>query len=127
MNVNLSGPSNATISDNLGVGTINNDDVAPTVTLSINNASISEAAGTATVTATLSNSTYLPVTVNLAYTGTAIGGGTDYSVPGSSITIPAGSTTGTLVITAIDDNLVEPAETVIVDISSVTKDRKSVV
>ena len=49
----------------------------PTVTLSRNNASIAEAGGVCTLTATLSATSTQTVTVNLGYTGTAIQG-TDY-------------------------------------------------
>ena len=116
---NLTNASNATISDAQGVGTITNDDAAPTVTLSVNNAAIAENGGTATVTATLSSASSSDVTVTLGYTGTATGSGTDYT-GGTTITISAGNTTGTATITAVDDTTDEADETVIVDITGVT-------
>ena len=90
----------------------------PLVTLSIDNASIGEAGGVATVTATLSNIYFDPVTVNLAFSGTATNI-SDYTLSNTQIIIPPSSLTGTITITAQEDTLDEDDETVIVDISSV--------
>ena len=76
-----------------------------------------ENGGVATVTVTLSNKSYQDVTVNLGFSGTA--GGSDYIASSSSITINAGSTSGSITLTGIDDTDGEGDETVIVDISSV--------
>ena len=97
--------------------TITDDDAAPTVTLS-GGAAIAENAGTATITATLSATSALPVTVNLGYSGTATLTA-DYTRSDVAITIPAGSLTGTVTITGVDDALDETDETVIIDITSV--------
>lgn len=93
----------------------------PTVTLSVDNASISENGGSATVTATLSTASASSVTVTLGYTGTAAGGGTDYTAPSATITIAAGNTSGTATVTAAEDLLDETDETVIVGITGVTE------
>jgi len=122
--INLTNQSNASIFDARGIGTITNDDAAPTVTLSINNTSITEN-GTATVTATLSAVSSEDVTVTLGYTGTATGSGTDYTASAAAITIAAGSTTGTVTITAVNDTLDEADETVIIDITGVTNGTES--
>ncbi|MFA7206844.1 MAG: Calx-beta domain-containing protein, partial [Saccharofermentanales bacterium] len=114
--MDLSGAVNANISDSRGIGTITNDDAAPLVTLSVNNSSIAEAAGVATVTATLSATTIETVTVTLGFTGTATGGGVDYTASSSTITIAAGSLTGTATVTAVQDLMDEDDETVIIDI-----------
>ena len=98
--------------------TITDDDPAPTVTLSIDNDPIAEAAGVATVTATLDAPSGLEVTVDLGFSGTA--SGADYTESGTQIVIPAGETTGTVTITAVDDALDEADETVVVDITNVT-------
>jgi gliding motility-associated-like protein len=123
--VTISSPSAGTITDAIATGTITDDDAAPSVTLSINNATIAENAGAATVTATLSTASSFAVTIDLAYTGTAAGSGTDYTAPTVTINIPAGSTTGTSVITSVNDAIDESNETVIVDISSVTNGTES--
>jgi uncharacterized delta-60 repeat protein len=117
--VNITNVTGAAVSDGQGTGTITNDDSQPTVTLGVSGSPLAENGGAATITATLSNRSYQNVTVNMGYTGTATGGGTDYSAD-ASITINAGSTTGTATATAVQDILVEGQETIIVDITGVT-------
>ncbi|MBN2890387.1 MAG: hypothetical protein JXL97_00840, partial [Bacteroidales bacterium] len=99
--------------------TITDNEIAPNVTLSASPLTIAENGGTSTLTATLSSSTFEDVVVNLSYSGTATGSGTDYNVA-TSITITAGNTTGTTDITAVNDAVYEGNETVIVDIASVS-------
>ena len=91
----------------------------PSVTLSLSGSPLNENGGVATVTATLSATSSQPVTVNLSLTGTAIAN-TDYSASTNSIVIAPGSLTGAISVTAIDDNISENAETIIVDIDTVT-------
>ena len=105
--------------------TITDDDSAPTVTLSESGSPIAENGGVSTITATLSNPSTSAVTVDLGYGGTATGGGTDYTASGTQIIIGAGSTTGNVTITGDDDAIFEGAETVIVDITSVTNGTES--
>ncbi|NOX43742.1 MAG: DUF4347 domain-containing protein [Gammaproteobacteria bacterium] len=93
------------------------DDDAPSVSLSVSAAAIAEAAGTSTITATLNKVTFADVTVTLGYTGTATSV-TDYT-KFNTITILTGQTTGTAVLTAVQDALVEVDETIIVDITGV--------
>lgn len=88
------------------------------VTLSVDKSSITEDAGTAQVTASLSESTATPVTVNLSITGTATGNGTDYFTDSETITIAAGSLEGSITITAVQDTLKEGNESVNVAIAS---------
>ncbi|MGQ0622005.1 MAG: Calx-beta domain-containing protein [Panacagrimonas sp.] len=106
-NVGLPDAINVTIQDN---------DNPPTVSLSAAPASINEAAGVSTVTATLSAASGLPVTVNLGFAGTA--GAGDYVSNGSVIPIAAGSTIGTVTVTASQDLIDEANETVIASITS---------
>ncbi|MGQ0621856.1 MAG: beta strand repeat-containing protein [Panacagrimonas sp.] len=104
--------------------TITDNDAPPTVTLAASPLSIAEAAGVSTLTATLSATSSLPVTVNLAYTGTATNL-TDYTRSGVSISIPAGSLSGAVTVTAVQDTLDENDETVVVDIDSVVNGSES--
>ena len=98
--------------------TITDDDAAPTVSIAVAPASISENGGVSTVEATLSAVSGLDVTLDLTYTGTARG--TDYTASSNQITIPAGNPTGDVTITGDDDLIDEADETVLVDITSVT-------
>jgi VCBS repeat-containing protein len=88
------------------------------VTLTSSANSISEPTNSATLTATLDNTSSADVVVNLTYTGTATNA-TDYS-GATSITIFVGSLTGTTAITAIDDTDVELTETIIIDMGDVS-------
>ncbi|MDA0850802.1 MAG: S8 family serine peptidase [Proteobacteria bacterium] len=99
---------------------ITDNESAPTVTLASSSSTVAEDGGTSTLTATLSNATYADVSVVLGATGSATSG-TDYSYT-SSITIAAGSTTGTSVLTATADDIFDAAsdETAIISISSVS-------
>ncbi|WP_162844708.1 beta strand repeat-containing protein, partial [Roseivirga pacifica] len=93
----------------------------PTVTLSLVTSSKSESLTTANgITATLSNSYGANTVVNLAFSGSATGSGVDYSVSSTSITIGAGNTTNTIVLTNVPDALYEGNEEVDIDISTVT-------
>ncbi|TXE06930.1 MBG domain-containing protein [Algoriphagus aquimarinus] len=106
----------------VSLGTVNIDilNAEPSVTLSLSPTSRAENLVTAnTVTATLSNTFTSAVTVNLSFSGTATNT-TDYTRSGSSIVIPIGEITGTIVINNVNDGIYEGDETVIVDISSVT-------
>src|SRR5206468_8849307 len=122
--LNLSNPTNATLSGATGIGTILNDDTPPTVTLSLSGSPMAEAGGVATVTATLSRVYSQTVTVNLAFSGTATLT-SDYTRSGTSIVIPPGSTNGSITLTAVQDTLNEANETILVDISSVTNGTES--
>ena len=123
--VNLSGASNASIADSTALGTITDNDAIPKVTLSADKTSITEAVvnDEITVTVTLSNKSYQDVTVEFGLTGTAVDG-SDYSVtPTSSpvsIIIPAGSLSGAMTLTVLNDSFYEGNEPFSVEITSVT-------
>ena len=106
--------------------TILDDDepVMPDVTLTVDNASIDEAGGVATFTATLSESTTNAVTVDLSISGSA-SAGEDYTASATQIVIAGGQTSGSIVVTAVDDEVDEENETVIVDIAGVTGGNES--
>jgi predicted extracellular nuclease len=91
----------------------------PTVGLSLSPASFSEVGGSTVVTATLSAASTQAVTVNLTYTGSATSG-VDYTASSASISIAAGSTSGSVTINAVDDTAFEGDETVIVSLGTVT-------
>ncbi len=106
--------------------TITDDDepVVPDVTLAVDTATIAEAAGVATFTATLSATTTVPVTVDLDLSGSA-SQGDDYNASGTQIVIAPGATSGSVTVTAVQDELDEPDETVVVDIASVSGGNES--
>ncbi|MFO0800037.1 MAG: Calx-beta domain-containing protein [Gemmataceae bacterium] len=116
--LNLGGESNAVIAagTGTGTGTILNDDAEPTAVLS-GGGSVGESGGSATVAVSLSNPSYLPVTVTFALGGTATTA--DFVAPPASVTIPAGQLTAAVTITASADTADEPDETVTLAIGGV--------
>ena len=120
--ITLSNPSppNTELVTATAIGTIRNDEAPPpSVVLAIDAATIAEAAGAATVTATLSTAATQPVTVDLGFTGTATITD-DYTISASQIVIPVGATTGAVTIAAVQDAIDETDETITVDIVAVT-------
>jgi hypothetical protein len=104
--------------------TITDDDASGSVvTLSTGSSSVAEAAGTTTVTATLSAASASVITVNLSFSGTATVT-SDYTLA-TSISIPAGNTSASITLTAVQDASYEGNETVIIDIASVTNATES--
>ncbi|MFC7298174.1 Calx-beta domain-containing protein [Herminiimonas aquatilis] len=119
-NVNLTSPSNATISDNLGVGTITDNDAVPVIG-SITSPSVAEGGILVyTVSVTGTSSTGTTFTYNLG--GGSATAGTDYTATptftngvtlvGNVLTVPPGVTSFTISIPTGNDSLVEPDETV---------------
>ncbi len=95
--VNLSNPFQASFSDSQGIGTITDNDPAPT--LAVNDVSVSEGAGNAIFTVTLTGATALPIAVNyVTADGTAVSPG-DYSATSGTLTFnPSTATSQTLTI-----------------------------
>jgi glucose/arabinose dehydrogenase len=119
--VNLTSPANATISDNQGLGTINNDDAQPTI--SINDVSVTEGnAGTinAGFTVSLSNSSSQTITVNYASANNTATAGSDYVTASGTLTFTSGQTSQPVSVTVNGDTTFEPTETFNVDLSGAT-------
>ena len=100
------------------------DDDSPQVVTVTGGGALAEAAGTGTFTYTRSGGSAaaqaLALTVNIGRSGTATYGaactaGVDYmsSVTGTTVTITGGQSTVDVTVTACDDALIDPAETVI--------------
>lgn len=139
--LNSSGCTDCTITDNLAVGTIQNDDVQPTVQFSsatytngddiaLNRGKTDELAPqVATITVTRSGATGDAFTVNYATVtgGTATGGavcvpgsGVDYVSTSGNLSFAAGETSKTFDVTVCTDNLFEGSETVNLALTSPT-------
>lgn len=119
--VNLSSAANASITDNQGVGTINNDDSPPT--LSINDVAVTEGnSGTtsATFTATLSAPSALAVTVKYDTADGTATAGSDYQSSTGTLTFAPGETSKTVSVTVNGDTAFEPDETFFVNLSNPT-------
>ena len=119
--VNASNPVNATIADGQGLGTIQDDDAEPA--LSIDDVVVTEGdAGQKTASFTVSLSTASGKTVTTAFatsSGTATQG-VDFDSAGGTLTFDPGQTTKTIAVSINGDTDVEPDETYNVDLSSPT-------
>ncbi len=119
--VTLSSPSNATLGSNtIHTYTINDDDSAPTVAFNASSSNASESVTSANLSASLSTASSKTVTVEYSVTsGSATGGGTDYTLLGSgTLTFSAGDTLENVGLTIINDSLDENNETVSVTLSN---------
>ena len=122
--VDIDAVTNGTESGTQQVTGIIADDDMPSVTLSLSGSPFAENGGVATVSAALSMAAFMDVTIDLGFTGTATNG-VDYVPSGVQILIPAGTTSGSITLTGSDDALVEPDESVIVDIITVSNAQES--
>ena len=115
--VTLSRAANATIEDGDGAGTIEDGDDEPP-TLTIDDATVTEGPGAvAEFTVTLSAAATDAVTVDYATSDGTARAGLDYTSSSGALTIPAGTTSGTIRVSVLDDTIDEPDETFAVTLS----------
>ena len=117
--LNLSNPSNATISDGQGLGTITNDDGAPG--LSVNDVTVTEGdSGTqnATFTVTLAPASGQNVSVDYATADGTATAPADYAATSGTLTFAPGQTTKTVTVLVVGDTLDELDETYTVNLSN---------
>ena len=120
--ITLSNPTNATLGSNI-VHTviISDDDSPPVIDFNSTSSSGNESTSSKIITVDLSSTSGQDVTVDYAVTGSATGSGTDYTLANGTLTISAGSTSGTITIGSIvDDSFDEANETVILTLSNPT-------
>lgn len=120
-NVNLSSPSNSTIADSQGVGTITNDDMQPTI--AINDLSVNEgSSGTtnAEFTVSLSNASSQTITVNYATANDTATAGSDYASAAGTVTFTPGQTMRPLSVGILGDIFNEDSVAFRVNLSSPT-------
>ena len=96
-------------------------DLPPTVTLTVDDATGSEEnLDTAVMTVTRTGATEAPLVVSYSL-GNGTASSDDYALtpqPVGSLTIPAGATSASLIITPIDDDVAEPTETLTVTLDT---------
>ncbi len=118
VNLNLSAATGgATISDGLGVGTINNNDTAPA--FSVNNVAVTEG-GTLSFTVTKTGSTALSHNINYATANGTATAGSDYTAKSGTLAFTSGQTTKSVTVATIQDSTVESNETVNLNLSVAT-------
>jgi hypothetical protein len=99
----------------LAVQSCDTEDVLPGVTVELESETISEDNGSVVVTATSNGSVPEDISIPLQFSGSA-SINSDYSVSSDNILINNGSTTGSITISAIQDNEIENPEEIIIDL-----------
>ncbi len=118
-NVNLAAPLSATIADGQGIGTIQDDDALPIV--SIEAASLAEGhSGTKNLNfnVVLSEASGRSVTVQYATSSGTATAGSDYQTRTGTVTLLAGRLTQSITVPIIGDTLGELDETLLVTLSN---------
>lgn len=109
-------PGGTTVATTTSDGQFNVRAPFATVTVTASVPSTAEGSGTdAEFTLTRTDSAVAPLTVNVALSGTAENG-SDYTTIPATITIPAGQASVTIPIHAIDDNVAEATEEVVLTV-----------
>ncbi|RZT93407.1 putative secreted protein (Por secretion system target) [Ancylomarina subtilis] len=118
--VTLSNPVNSTLGTNtVHTYTINDNDALPTIAFNSTGSNGLESISSANLQVDLSCISGRDVLVDYAVTGTATGGGTDYTLANGTLTISAGAASDNITIASIiNDLLDENNETVIVTLSN---------
>ena len=94
-----------------GTGTIQDDDAAPSLNISVSSATISEGAGTATFVVTQSQVSEKTITVLFSTTDDSAIASEDYTaVSSATLTLPANSVSGSKTVTILDDSIDEPRQ-----------------
>ena len=116
--VNLSLPTNATIADAQGIGTIYDNEGPPSFV--VTDVSGAEASGTLTFSVMLTNANGSAVSVNYTTAdGTAVAG-SDYTAISGPLTFNPGQTSKPVAVSITDDSLAEDDETFTLNLSNAT-------
>ncbi|MGB7923587.1 MAG: Calx-beta domain-containing protein [Pyrinomonadaceae bacterium] len=118
--IDLDTPTNATILDGHGVGTIPNDDQQPTISIDDVTFNGTDSRGVFGFTVSLSNPSSSTVTVHYATSDDTAVAGQDYTATSGTLTFDPGDTMRTVAVTILADNINEPTETFFVDLDTPT-------
>lgn len=92
------------------------EDILPAVELSVDNVNLGENLQSVVLTATLNSNAIETINIPITFSGTATSA--DYATSATSITIGSGNNSGSLTLTSIQDQEIEGAETIIVNITN---------
>ncbi|HEY0430095.1 MAG TPA: Calx-beta domain-containing protein [Pyrinomonadaceae bacterium] len=118
--VNLSGATNAVISDAQGIGTIVNDDAGGAIQFSASTATVGEGAGGISLTVTRTGGAASGVSINFGTANGTATGGVDYTATSGTLTFAANETSKTIIVPILEDALVEGNENFTVNLTSPT-------
>ncbi|MHC4562515.1 MAG: Calx-beta domain-containing protein, partial [Planctomycetota bacterium] len=105
------------LGDARATGTIDDNDE---LTVSINDVTVTETAGNAVFTVSLSASSSFDTTVDYSTSDGTAAAGLDYTATSGTLTISAGDTTATITVPVLDDLVYEGSRTFSVDLSNPT-------
>ena len=111
-NSGLGGPMSVSVSTTINVAT------PPTV--SIDDLTVNEGAGTATFTVRLSAASGQTITVNYATADDSAVDGEDYATKSGTLTFAPGATTATFTVSILDDSIDEPDQGFFINLNSPT-------
>jgi gliding motility-associated-like protein len=110
---NVEGTGNETFSE--AIGPIQ---ALPQVHFTSTAKSVDESLSTANIEVMLSQAGLVASTVDYTVTGTATGGGVDYTLANGTLSFAAGELSKTIDLTIVDDALIEENETVVITLSN---------
>lgn len=112
--INLSNPTNVTIADGQGIGTIFDDDNPGKLQFSASSSSVSEAAGAATIFVSRTNGSAGTVTVDYTTSNGTATAGSDYQSVSGTLTFTDGQTSASFNIPILQDSAGEADESVFI-------------
>lgn len=118
--ITLSGPVNATLGTISAHTYVIQDNDNPTIQFSTATANGLENVTPVGIGVTLSAAPVAEVQVTYTVTGTATGGGVDYTLANGTLTVPASQISANISLAIVDDAIADPGETVIVTLTSPT-------
>jgi len=118
--ITLSSPVDATLGATSAHTYTIQDNDNPTIAFTSASSSGLESVTPVSIGLTLSAAPVAEVQVAYTLSGTATGGGTDYTLANGTVTVPAGQTTANISLVIVDDAIADPNETVILTLSSPT-------
>jgi hypothetical protein len=118
--IDLDTPTNATILDGHGIGTIPNDDPQPTISIDDVTFNGTDSRGIFGFTVSLSNPSSSTITVHYATSDNTALAGEDYTADSGTLTFMPGDTMRVVPVTILADNVNEPTETFFVDLDTPT-------
>lgn len=116
--LNLSNATGAIINDGQGIGTITDDDAAPT--FSINDVTLTESNGPAVFTVNLSAASEWTITVDFETLDFTADEGTDFIPGAGTLTFAPGETSKTVSVAVVNDEIEENEEAFFVNLSGAT-------
>ncbi|MGK2857350.1 MAG: beta strand repeat-containing protein, partial [Thermoanaerobaculia bacterium] len=120
LTVVLSNPSNVTISDDTGTGTIDDDDPQPTISIADESQLEGDVSNSMVFTVTLSNPSSEQITVDFATADGSATAGSDYTSNLGTLTFVAGDTSEQITVEILGETDDEADEDFVVDLTNAT-------